>query len=101
MEPTEEDISDLRQKALDKIEANGIGITSFLISKMMFFKMLFYFCVNISGLYHSKDVERVKNDRRWLRRFLLHHELDGTKALNMIISTLEWRKKNAVNGKQD
>ena len=26
MEPTEEDISDLRQKALDKIEANGIGI---------------------------------------------------------------------------
>ena len=40
MEPTEEDISDLRQKALDKIEANGIGITSFLICKIIFLKMM-------------------------------------------------------------
>ena len=43
MEPTEEDISDLRQKALDKIEANGIGITSFLICKIMFLKMMVMF----------------------------------------------------------
>lgn len=74
MEPTEKDIADLRQAALNKIESIEPGLQP-----------------------HHKDIERLKNDRNWVRRFLLHHEGDSDKALNMIIGTLKWRQKFGAN----
>ena len=53
----------------------------------------------LSGFGHPKDVERLKTDRNWVRRFLLHHELDKEKALNMIYGSLKWRQKFGANGK--
>lgn len=53
------------------------------------------------ALTHPKDVERLKNDREWVRRFLLHHDMDKDKALNMILSTLKWRQKVGANGECD
>ncbi len=47
---------------------------------------------------HPKDQERLKNDRNWIRRFLMHHELDKEKALSMIIGALKWRQKFGANG---
>lgn len=47
---------------------------------------------------HPKDIDRLKTDNSWIRRFLLHHDLDKEKATNMILGTLAWRYKNAVNG---
>ncbi|KAJ8924694.1 hypothetical protein NQ315_000845 [Exocentrus adspersus] len=46
---------------------------------------------------HPKDLERVKSDDGWLRRFLLHQENDVQNALNMLWTSVNWRKDNNVN----
>ncbi|EFX68040.1 motile sperm domain-containing protein 2-like [Daphnia pulex] len=74
MEPSEEDILEVRQKALEKVESPEQDIQA-----------------------HPKDVDRLKNDKDWVRRFLLHHDLDKEKAVNMIIGTLKWRSKFGAN----
>jgi len=73
VEPTEDEITDLQRKAAEKVESSD------------------------STLYHVKDVERLQNDRNWIRRFLLHHDNDQEKAINMIVSTLKWRQKFGAN----
>ncbi|KAK9499411.1 hypothetical protein O3M35_002453 [Rhynocoris fuscipes] len=47
--------------------------------------------------FHPKDLNRVSNDDAWLRRFLLHHDLEMRDALNMLIETCDWRKSFKVN----
>jgi len=73
MEPTEDEITNLQQKALEKVESSD------------------------SALFHPKDVERLKNDRQWVRRFLVHHDMDKDKAFNMVMETLKWRQKFGAN----
>ncbi|KAJ8962975.1 hypothetical protein NQ314_005692 [Rhamnusium bicolor] len=46
---------------------------------------------------HPKDLERVKNDDDWLRRFLLHNECNVQIALNMMWVSVNWRMDNHVN----
>ena len=50
-------------------------------------------------IFHPADINRVKTDDAYLRRFLMHHDgnLDG--ALNMLWDACEWRKKFGTNGK--
>ncbi|KAK4004350.1 motile sperm domain-containing protein 2 [Daphnia magna] len=76
MEPSEEDILEVRQRAIEKIESPEQDLQS---------------------IAHPKDLERLKNDKDWVRRFLLHHDLDKEKAVNMIIGTLKWRQKFGAN----
>jgi len=73
MEPTEDEITNLQQKALEQVESSD------------------------STLYHAKDVEKLKSDRQWVRRFLIHHDLDKDKAFNMLMDTLKWRQKFGAN----
>lgn len=47
---------------------------------------------------HPKDVERAKTDDKWLKRFLLHHEGNTKLALDMMWTSVTWRKENNVNG---
>ncbi|KAL1130852.1 hypothetical protein AAG570_012093 [Ranatra chinensis] len=47
--------------------------------------------------FHPKDISRVNNTNDWLRRFLIHHDLDIKDALSMLWDTCEWRKTNKVN----
>lgn len=47
---------------------------------------------------HPADIERVKTDDSWLKRFLMHHDLNHQLALSMLFETVEWRKENNVNG---
>ncbi|EEB18863.1 major sperm protein, putative [Pediculus humanus corporis] len=50
-----------------------------------------------SDIFHPADINRVKTDDAYLRRFLMHHDgnLDG--ALNMLWDACEWRKKFGTN----
>nr|CAH7753988.1 unnamed protein product [Callosobruchus chinensis] len=52
-----------------------------------------------SDCVHPKDLERVKTSDDWLRRFILHQESDVKKALEMLWTSVKWRKDNNVNGK--
>lgn len=47
---------------------------------------------------HPLDLDRAKNNDDWLRRFLLHHDLDMNLALKMMWDTCEWRKQFGTNG---
>jgi hypothetical protein len=49
--------------------------------------------------FHPADLARVKNSEDWLKRFLLHSELDMQGALQLLWDTCEWRKKFGTNGK--
>lgn len=49
--------------------------------------------------FHPADLARVKNTDDWLKRFLLHSELDMQLALQLLWLTCEWRKKFGTNGK--
>nr|CAH7753987.1 unnamed protein product [Callosobruchus chinensis] len=50
-----------------------------------------------SDCVHPKDLERVKTSDDWLRRFILHQESDVKKALEMLWTSVKWRKDNNVN----
>lgn len=47
---------------------------------------------------HPQDLNRIKKNDEWVRRFLLHHDLDPTESLKMMWETCEWRKKFGTNG---
>lgn len=47
---------------------------------------------------HPADLIRIKESDDWLRRFLLHHDLDEKLALDMVWDTVQWRKDVKVNG---
>lgn len=58
-------------------------------------------CFNVQLQFlvvHPADLKRVKDSDDWLRRFLLHHDLDEKLALNMLWETVIWRKEFKTNG---
>ncbi|KAF6200830.1 hypothetical protein GE061_005277, partial [Apolygus lucorum] len=72
MEPTSKDVQELRTKFIQRVEEENKD-------------------------FHPKDLSRINSDDSWLRRFLVHHDLDKKEALNMVMETCEWRKVNKVN----
>ncbi|XP_069671502.1 motile sperm domain-containing protein 2-like [Periplaneta americana] len=76
MEPTTQQIEDLRTRFLQKLENEGAP--------------------EPDG-FHPADLNRVKNSEDWLRRFLLHTELDMQLALQLLWEACEWRKKFGTN----
>ncbi|KAJ8973394.1 hypothetical protein NQ317_002762 [Molorchus minor] len=63
------------------------------------FEILFLNDISVKGnnSVHPKDLERVKTDDNWLQRFLLHQEGNVPNALNMMWTSINWRKDNNVN----
>ena len=49
-------------------------------------------------LFDERDVERLRVDDGYIRRFLKHCHNSQEKALVMIKETIKWRKDNDVNG---
>ncbi|CAH1105355.1 unnamed protein product [Psylliodes chrysocephalus] len=50
-----------------------------------------------SDSVHPKDLEKIKTNDEWLRRFLLHQEGNKENALNMMWTAVTWRKEQNVN----
>ncbi|KAF4522258.1 hypothetical protein B566_EDAN011954 [Ephemera danica] len=75
MEPTKQQIQELRQQFFQKLEEEGPPEEGF----------------------HPVDLARVRHDDDWLQRFLLHHDLDTKEALKMLWDTCEWRKRFGTN----
>ncbi|KAL3284474.1 hypothetical protein HHI36_018635 [Cryptolaemus montrouzieri] len=73
MEPSQLEINELRKTVLEKISNAG------------------------ENAIHPKDLKRIKEEDDWLRRFLLHTELKQTEALQMLWTTLQWRKEYGTN----
>lgn len=76
MDPSSYEIQELRTKFFQKLEEEH-GSTK--------------------GYIHPADYARINNSDDWLRRFLIHHDLDMNSALNMLWETCEWRKANRVH----
>lgn len=76
MELTVQQVEDLRTRFLQKFENEGAS--------------------DPEG-FHPADLARVKNSDDWLKRFLLHSELDMQLALQLLWDTCEWRKKFGTN----
>lgn len=76
MEPSSQQIQELRSKFLQKLDNEGAPDTD--------------------G-FHAVDLAKIKNTDDWLRRFLLHCELDSNQALQMLWDTCEWRSKFGTN----
>ncbi|GLV42809.1 uncharacterized protein CBL_03549 [Carabus blaptoides fortunei] len=74
MQPTAQQIADLRTNFFKKLADEG-G----------------------ESVIHPSDLDRAKNNDDWLRRFLLHHDLDMNPALKMMWDTCEWRKQFGTN----
>ena len=96
MEPTEDEITNLQQKALEQVESSDPSLFFFSVSLQLSHVSYEPFSL---ALYHAKDVEKLKSDRQWVRRFLIHHDLDKDKAFNMLMDTLKWRQKFGANGR--
>lgn len=52
---------------------------------------------SLSDLY-VEDIERVKVDDLWIRRFIAAQDDDVDKATKMLFETCQWRKEFGVNG---
>jgi hypothetical protein len=72
------------------------GIMSMLYTKLNYI-IQFYLYYLTEG-FHPADLARVKNTDDWLKRFLLHSELDVQLALQLLWDSCEWRKKFGTNG---
>lgn len=70
---SQEDINRLRATFMKELEAKG------------------------ENYIHDKDLERVKNNDHWIKRFLMHNEGDETKSLQMLWNTVNWRKEFGAN----
>lgn len=57
------------------------------------------FCV--LAYFHPADLARISNSDHWLKRFLVHHDMEMKDALAMLWETCEWRKENKVHGKNN
>ncbi|GLG92527.1 Uncharacterized protein GBIM_00206 [Gryllus bimaculatus] len=76
MDPSPQQIQELRSKFLQKLETDGAPAPE--------------------G-FHAADLAKVKNGDDWLRRFLVHCELDMNLTLQMLWDTCEWRSKFGTN----
>lgn len=54
--------------------------------------------IKFSDDFHPRDVERLKNDDKWVADFLENHEYNVKSAFKQFIDTLEWRRDYGVNG---
>lgn len=52
----------------------------------------------ISGEFHPADINRIKENNNWLKRFLEHTENNVQEALTMLWDTCTWRRKFGANG---
>ncbi|KAH0535199.1 motile sperm domain-containing protein 2-like [Cotesia glomerata] len=68
----QQQISELREKLLKKLEDEGNN-------------------------FHPDDIVRVKTRDDWLRRFIEHSEFKVDDALNMLWNSCEWRQKVGAN----
>ncbi|XP_050513379.1 motile sperm domain-containing protein 2 [Diabrotica virgifera virgifera] len=73
IEVSKPEIEDLRKSFLDEVSSKG------------------------NDSIHPKDLQRVKTDDDWLRRFYLHQEKNQEKAREMMWSSISWRKEQNVN----
>ncbi|XP_069165247.1 motile sperm domain-containing protein 2-like [Procambarus clarkii] len=71
-EPTKAEIDQLRSAALQKVDSEGL-------------------------VFDPQDVNRIRNDDKYIRRFLMHHDNDQKLALEMVMETLKWRYENQCN----
>ncbi|XP_039287227.1 motile sperm domain-containing protein 2 isoform X2 [Nilaparvata lugens] len=76
MEPTAQDVVDLRSRILQKLESEH---------------------GSAEGSFHPADMSRILDSDDWLNRILVHHDLDMKEALNMVFEACQWRKDNKVN----
>jgi len=49
------------------------------------------------GVYDDVDVERIQNDDHYVECFLIHQKLNVDKTVNMIDSSLKFRKEMDLN----
>lgn len=47
--------------------------------------------------FHTADIERIKHNNDWLRRFLEHNEYDLQESLSMLWEACNWRRKFGTN----
>lgn len=76
MEPTAQDVEDLRSRILQKLESEH---------------------GSSQGSFHPADMSRIVDSDDWLKRILVHHDIDMKEALNMVFEACQWRKDNKVN----
>ncbi|CAF0743056.1 unnamed protein product [Brachionus calyciflorus] len=44
------------------------------------------------GVYHPKDIDRIKADSNWLRAFYKHSLMNSDRTVDMVNDVLKWRK---------
>lgn len=63
-----------------------------------FIKKLWFLIDKIqNGVYHQKDVDRIRANNDWIKAFNKHSMGDFDKAVNMIDEVLIWRKEFGAN----
>ncbi|XP_046390062.1 motile sperm domain-containing protein 2-like [Ischnura elegans] len=75
MEPTAQQIQELRTKFLQKLEQQTPE----------------------SGGVHPADLAKIKNGDAWLRRFLTHNDCDMKETLDMLWESVDWRNRVGAN----
>lgn len=92
LDVSSEQIQELRSIFLKELEAKGESGENVRILEVRILKIIHNLAI------HPADLERVKGSDSWLRRFLLHHDLNQKEALKMLWETVEWRKEFQTNG---
>ncbi|CAB0000597.1 unnamed protein product [Nesidiocoris tenuis] len=72
MEPSQEEIQKLRNRFIEEVQVQGLD-------------------------FHPRDVARANSDDAWLKRFLVHNDMEVEDALTMMKETCKWRKTHQVN----
>jgi len=72
------------------------------VTSLVFFHVLSTSITTLTAFaldFCAEDLERVKTDNLWMRRFIAAQENDVTKAVEMLYETCQWRKEFGTNGK--
>ncbi|KAG8228141.1 hypothetical protein J437_LFUL002796 [Ladona fulva] len=75
MEPTPQQIQELRNKFLQKLDQQTPE----------------------SGGVHPNDLAKIKNGDAWLKRFLMHNDCEMKESLDMLWEAVDWRNKVGAN----
>ncbi|XP_076341327.1 motile sperm domain-containing protein 2-like [Tachypleus tridentatus] len=71
----EKDVNDLRRQFLEELEGK-----------------------DWTDLYDPRDVQRLKDDDFYCKRFIRHQHGDMNAAVKMVKNTFKWRKDKNING---
>lgn len=93
-EVPQEKIDSLRKVFLKEVEEKGEDGEK----KKTACCAIYYLIGGFFLVVHPADLKRVKDGDDWLRRFLLHHDLDEKLALGMLWETVLWRRDFKTNG---